>query len=114
MPPMGEGKGPGRNRCQRMIGFIPELTTFKPVGVPMMELVSVVLTHEELESMRLVDLLGLDQENASKRMGISRRSFATDLKNGRKKLLKALTEGMAIRIEGGDFRYKKDEGSKEE
>jgi predicted DNA-binding protein (UPF0251 family) len=108
MAPMGNGKGPGRNRCQRMIGFIPTLTTFKPVGVPMVDLESVVLTHEELESMRLVDLLGLDHENASKKMGISRRSFATDLKSGRKKVLHALTEGMAIKIDGGDFRYKKE------
>ncbi len=80
----------------------------------MIDLDRVILTHEELEAMRLIDLLGLDQENASKRMGISRRSFATDLKSGRKKLLEALTGGMAIRIEGGDFRYKKDEGPKEE
>jgi predicted DNA-binding protein (UPF0251 family) len=97
-----------------MVGFIPELTTFKPVGVPMMELQSIILSHEELEAMRLVDLLGLDQENASSKMGVSRRSFANDLKSGRKKLLTALTKGMAIRIDGGDFRYSKEEDKEEE
>jgi predicted DNA-binding protein (UPF0251 family) len=109
MSPSGDGKGPGRNRCPRKVGFIPDVTTFKPVGVPMMDLESITLSHEELESMRLSDLNGMDQESASSEMGISRRSYATDLKNGRRKVMKALTEGLAIRIEGGDFEYRKEE-----
>lgn len=90
------------------MGFIPDLNAFKPVGIPMKELEMVNVTHEELEAMRLVDLKGLDQMTASSKMGISRRSFATDLKNGRRKVLEALTDGKAIKIQGGDFTYEKD------
>jgi len=61
------------------------------------------LTYDELEALRLVDLEGLTQEEAAERMGISRRTFWSDLKNVRRKVALALTRGYAIRITGGNF-----------
>ncbi len=114
MSPRTGGKGPGRSRCRRKVGFLPDVTTFKPLGVPMMELDTVIITHEELEAMRLIDYLGMDQESASDRMGISRRSFAGDLKSGRKKIISAFVDGKAVSIEGGDFTYRRESKFKEE
>ena len=64
---------------------------------------SVVLTYAELEAIRLVDLEGLNQEEASARMGISRRTFWSDLRSARVKVATALVNGQAIRIESGEY-----------
>ena len=89
-----------------MVSFLPDVVAFRPRGVSVRGLENVSLTHEELEAMRLADLLGLDQETASSRMGVSRRSFAKDLKSGRRKVMEALTGGKLITIEGGVFTYR--------
>ena len=39
----------------RRVGFIPEVTYFKPNGIPMRFLETVSLSIEELEAMRLKD-----------------------------------------------------------
>ena len=84
---------------------------FMPEGCPRIEAISVTL--EELEAVRLVDLLDLDQEEAAFYMGISRKAFWNDLMNARKKIAAALVYGMGIRIEGGSFALRGEDGSKE-
>jgi len=74
-----------------------------------MEAVSITL--EELETVRLVDLLELDQEAAAFYMGISRKALWNDLMNARKKIAAALVYGMGLRIEGGSFALRGGDGS---
>ncbi len=78
----------------------------------MSELEVVPLAMEELEALRLVDLEGLQQEEASRKMGISRRAFWEDLKNARKKVALALTTGRAIEITGSEDINVKDDKTK--
>lgn len=66
---------------------------------------------EELETVRLVDLLDLDQEEAAFYMGISRKAFWNDLMNARRKIAAALVYGMGLRIEGGSFALRGEEAS---
>ncbi len=68
---------------------------------------------EELEAVRLVDLLDLDQEEAAFYMGISRKAFWNDLMNARKKIATALIYGLGLRIEGGSFVLRGSEASQE-
>ncbi len=82
-----------------------------PEGCPRIEAVSITL--EELEAVRLVDLLELDQEEAAFYMGISRKAFWNDLMNARKKIAAALIYGMGLRIEGGSYVLRGGEGSKD-
>jgi len=82
-----------------------------PEGSPRIEAVSITL--EELEAVRLVDLLELDQEEAAFYMGISRKAFWNDLMNARKKIAAALVYGMGLRIQGGSYVLRGEEGSKE-
>lgn len=93
----------GRPRCLRRISKIPEIDYFKPRGIPLVDLGVARLRVEELEALRLVDLLGLEHEEAAKRMDISRKTLWRDLKSGRKKIADALTKGKAIEIKGGSF-----------
>ena len=96
-------RAPGRPKCPRRIENAPEVTYFKPRGVPMSELEVVSLAMEEFEALRLVDLEGLQQEEAALMMGISRRAFWEDIKNARTKVALALTTGKAIEIKGGNY-----------
>ena len=98
----------GRPRCQRWISQVPTTNYFNPNSVPMWppavgppEMVNVKI--EELEAMRLVDFDGLEQEDAAREMGISRKTLWRDLKSGRKKVLDALINGKAIEIKGGSY-----------
>ena len=52
----------------RHVEFLPQVTVFKPTGVPLRELEEEVLAVEELEAIRLKDLLGLEQEECAERM----------------------------------------------
>jgi len=93
----------GRPRCKRRVESVPEVTYFKPKGIPLDDLEIVNLTVEEFEAVRLVDLDGLEQEEAAAKMGVSRRAFWDDIQNARKKIADALVNGKAIEIKGGDF-----------
>lgn len=87
----------------RRVGFAPEVTFFKPAGVPMRALEEVALSIEELEAIRLKDQEGLQQEECAQRMHISRPTFQRVLGSARSKIADALTGGKALRIEGGNF-----------
>ena len=59
------------------------------------------LGEDELEAMRLCDLEDLDQEEAAKRMSISRGTVQRLLYSGRKKIIDAFVTTKAIKVSGG-------------
>ena len=93
----------GRPICPRVVSNVPDITYFKPRGIPLKDLELVVLTFEELEAVSLVDLQDLEQEEAALRMKVSRRTLARELTSGRKKIADALLNGKAIEISGGNY-----------
>ena len=95
--------------CQRRVEFVPSVTYFKPAGIPLRELEEVVVTLDELESLRLADLNGMYQEQAAEQMKISRPTFARIVEAARKKVAEALIHGKALRLEGGPITVKGEE-----
>ncbi|MEN6327811.1 MAG: DUF134 domain-containing protein [Syntrophomonas sp.] len=89
-------------KCRR-VESTPKINAFKPAGIPRSCLEEVVVKLEELEAIRLKDLLGLEQEEGAERMGVSRPTFQRILTEGREKVARALIEGHALRIEGGNY-----------
>ena len=92
-----------RNKKCRWVKSAPETAYFKPRGTPMSELSEMVLTVEGLEAIRLADVERMDHEGAAAAMGISRPTFSRILSAARHDVGKALVNGWAIRIGGGDF-----------
>ncbi len=86
----------------RNVAFLPGITYFKPAGVRMVELEEVVLGHDELEAMRLKNLMGLSQQEAAGRMNISQPTFHRLLSSACEKVTDAIINGKALRIEGGN------------
>jgi predicted DNA-binding protein (UPF0251 family) len=93
-----------RPRRIRRIFFQPDVTYFKPAGIPMVNLKEASLSFDELEAIRLVDSEGMEQINAGKQMKISQSTLSRLLKEGRKKLSDAIIQGNAIKIQGGNFK----------
>jgi predicted DNA-binding protein (UPF0251 family) len=91
---------PEKLRC---VAQLPNVGSFRPVGIPASALQAVRLSLEELESIRLKDLEELEQEECAQQMRVSRPTFHRILESARKKLADALINGKAIQIEGGNF-----------
>jgi len=87
-----------RPRLCRRIEFDPNITYFKPQGVPMRDLELVELTAEEVEALRLRNTEDLEQEEAAKKMNTSQSTFQRILSSAYKKVTEALIEGKAIKI----------------
>lgn len=68
----------------------------------MKELDTIELGLSELEVLRLCDLEGLDQEEAGRRMGVSRGTVQRLLKRARAKLVGCLVDGRALVIRRGE------------
>jgi len=79
----------------------PQVTWFKPTGIPMRDLEEVVLTFDEIEAIRLADAEGLYQEQVAEQMKISRPTVGRILASARQKIAEALVQGKAIRMDGG-------------
>lgn len=92
------GAGRGRRRKSRRIGHSPTATLYKPRGIPMSELTGVVLPADAMEAMRLVDAVGLSQQEAADAMGVSRPTVCRMVGTARRLVATALAEGKAIRI----------------
>lgn len=95
-----------RPKKHRIVEIEPNATYFKPRAIPLSELEEVALSVEEVEALRLRFLKGFSQEEAAKRMHISRPTFSRVLYSAGKKVSDALINGKAIKIEGGVYKLK--------
>lgn len=91
-----------RKRKKRKIRAYPEAGYFKPKGVLSRFLEEVKLGVDEIEALRLVDLLSLGQVEAAGKMKVSQSTIQRILKSARKKISEALVFGKAIKVEGGE------------
>ncbi len=91
---------PRPRQCRR-VAHLPQVTFYKPQGVPLSILQHIALTVDELEAIRLADLQGLYQEQAAEQMNVSRQTFGRIIESAHKKIADALVNGKALSIEGG-------------
>lgn len=80
--------GCGPLRC-----YAPQCEIWDDIG-------RVVLSPEEIEILRLIDLEDLEQEEAAQTLGISRKTLWKDLHEARKKVTDALIHGKLIEFSG--------------
>ncbi len=91
--------------CCRRIALKPACTSFGPRGGPSGKGGQIVLALDELEALRLADLEGLYQEEAARKMGVSRPTFARIVESARSKAARMLVFGEALRVAGGNVEY---------
>lgn len=90
----------GRPRLRRTIAGSPESRCYKPCCFPDAECEGISLHPDEIELIRLIDLEGLEQEEAAVRMGVSRKTAWRDLHEARRKIADALVNGKGINMAG--------------
>jgi uncharacterized protein len=89
--------------CCRRIHGEPPNTFFKPRGIPLAGLEVVKMTVDEYEAVRLADFDGLYQEDAARRMGVSRQTFGRIVESAHRKIADALVRAKALEIKGGEI-----------
>jgi predicted DNA-binding protein (UPF0251 family) len=88
----------------RRVRRMPSVNYFMPITGDKTDPGEIVITVDEYESLRLKDLMELEQIEAAIMMGISQATFNRLLASARKKVSEAIINGKAIRIEGGNFK----------
>ena len=88
-----------RPNKRRYVSPAPGITEFRPVGVAPEALRRLVLPLDGLEALRLTDLVGLEQADAARHMGVSRQTFGRILGSARRVASQALVGGLALGIE---------------
>ncbi|MFH1893961.1 MAG: DUF134 domain-containing protein [Candidatus Zixiibacteriota bacterium] len=83
-----------RRCCRRYEGD----RVYKPRGIPLRGMRTLVISLDQFEAMRLCDAEALDQEEAGRRMGISRGTIQRLLYSGRKVIIEAMLHNDAIVI----------------
>ena len=87
-----------RNVCE-----LPEYSVFGPKGKRARELEKIIMTIDELETIRLIDYQGMTQEQASEQMNVARTTIQRIYVSARKKISESLIDGKILVFEGGDY-----------
>lgn len=98
------------NRC-RLVEKVPDHTYFKPQGIALRVLNEVVVSVEEYEALRLKDYELISEIEASQKMDISQPTFNRLYVSAKQKIIKALVEGLAIKIDGGNYKMPNKDGT---
>ncbi len=93
-----------RPRKWRKVACMPECNRFGPLDATLNNNVCVLMTIDEHETIRLIDLEGLTQEECAVQMAVARTTVQRIYNDARLKLADALVNGKILRIEGGDYK----------
>lgn len=88
----------GRPKKYRKINCNPRANYFKPRGIPLRILDTIIIEKDEIEAMRLADSLNLKHKDAADKMQISRATFGRIVNSARKKMIESVLQGKAIEI----------------
>lgn len=87
-----------RPRLRRRICFNPDVTYFKPRGVPISTLDIVELSIEEVEALRLKNVEQFSQIECAEKMNTSQSTFQRILSSAYNKISDAIVNGKSIEI----------------
>jgi predicted DNA-binding protein (UPF0251 family) len=93
-----------RPRKWRKVCCLPESDTFGPLNEDRKDREIIIMSVEEYETIRLIDLEGLTQEECAKNMNVARTTVQRIYNDARKKNAQSLVNGAIIKIEGGDYK----------
>ena len=93
-----------RPRKWRKVCSLPENNMFGPLNINNLDEKIITMTVEEYETIRLIDVEGLMQEECAERMDVARTTVQKIYNDARKKLAEALVGGNILKIEGGDYK----------
>jgi len=93
----------------RAITEDPEHRAFGPFAAEHSDAEPLEMTFDEFEAIRLADVEGLYQEEAARRMQVSRQTFGNILASARQKLGQMLVLGRRLNVKGGNIMVSNEE-----
>ncbi len=93
---------PRPRKCRRVC-CLPDSQSFGPLDGNTDERRVIVMTVDEFETIRLIDLEGLSQEECAGRMAVARTTAQAIYNSARVKLAECLVRGMELSISGGNY-----------
>ncbi|MBF4693421.1 DUF134 domain-containing protein [Fusibacter ferrireducens] len=93
-----------RPRKWRKVCRLPESNEYGPLNVLMDEEFVIMMTVDEYETIRLIDLEGLTQEACAAQMNVARTTVQGIYVEARRKIAESIVNGKTLRIEGGDYK----------
>lgn len=92
---------PRPRKCRRVC-CLPWNAAFGPIGERTAETI-VVMSVDEYESIRLIDLMGYTQEECALQMNVARTTVQGIYNEARKKIADVLVNVKGLVIQGGDY-----------
>lgn len=92
-----------RPRKWRKVCCLPNNSKFGPLGICANQEDVIYMTVDEYETIRLIDLEGMNQETCANHMNVARTTVQGIYNEARYKLAQSLVEGRVLYIEGGDY-----------
>lgn len=88
---------------RRRICKMPACGSFGPQGEQPEQSQPITMTLDEFETIRLIDLEGMSQEQCARQMDVARSTAQAIYGSARRKVAKCLVKGQSLRIEGGNY-----------
>ena len=93
-----------RPRKWRRVCCLPESNQYGPLNVALPEQEPfVVMSVDEYEAIRLIDLQNFTQEECADQMNIARTTVQRMYGDARRKIAESLVHGRILKIEGGEL-----------
>jgi len=92
-----------RPRKWRKVCCLPASNVYGPLNTGIKEDSLIVMSVDEYETIRLIDLQGFTQEECAEQMHIARTTVQRIYNDARQKLADSLVNEKILRIEGGDY-----------
>ena len=93
-----------RPRKCRRVSTLPKVSVFDPIDLSLGVDEIIIMTVDEYESIRLIDLDGLNQEQCADSMGVARTTIQRIYDGARTKLADSVVNGKILKVEGGDYK----------
>lgn len=90
-------------KCRKVCG-LPAMACFCPESGQTDGLETVVMTVDEYETVRLIDLEGYTQQACASQMQVARTTVQKIYDSARRKLADSIVNGKRLQICGGDYR----------
>lgn len=92
-----------RPRKWRKVCCLPERNLYGPLNIPVQQHQKILMSIDEYETIRLIDLEGFTQEECAKQMNVARTTIQGIYDVARSKLAESLVNGKVLVIEGGEY-----------
>ena len=92
-----------RPRKGKKVCCLPEINLYGPLKLQRETNKCILMTVEEYETIRLIDLEKLTQEECGERMQVARTTIQKIYTDAREKVAESLVNGCILKIEGGDY-----------